>query len=247
MPHHYTCSKYDWSDLQKLYIDDGLTLTEIATRKNCSLYAVFYRMKQLNIPRRSCGSTRFGKLNSFYGKHHTEETKAKLRLTTFHHTKEAKARISKATSGQNNPMHGKAGFGGKKHKLETIEKMRVRYTPELRTIYSNTRKGENNGNWRGGTSLEPYNPDWYITVKQIRDRDSHICQLCSVPEIECFRALAVHHIDENKKNDNWDNLVSLCNSCHTLVTNSKDKKYWYVYFKEMISGRKREERRIRLL
>jgi group I intron endonuclease len=57
---------------------------------------------------------------SFKGKHHKDETKEKLRLLRIGDTssEETKAKISKATSGENNPMFGR------KHSPEAKEKMR---------------------------------------------------------------------------------------------------------------------------
>ena len=85
--------------------------------------------------------------------------------------------------------------------------------------------GENSSNWRGGTSFEPYPLDWTETLKKsIRERDKYLCQICSED------GNMVHHIDYDKKNCNPDNLVTLCNSCHSK-TNSK-RNYWIFYFQQ---------------
>lgn len=54
-----------------------------------------------------------GDKNPFYGKSHTDETKKKMKLNHAD------------ISGENNPMYGKSAWTGKKHKPETIEKMRM--------------------------------------------------------------------------------------------------------------------------
>lgn len=85
--------------------------------------------------------------------------------------------------------------------------------------------------WLGGISIEPYSPDFNQQIRdRIRVRDNFICQLCGVPELECDRRLAVHHIDYNKKNGEESNLISLCASCH-CKTNA-NRKYWTNYFQE---------------
>lgn len=47
------------------------------------------------------------------------------------------------------------------------------------------------------------------------------CRLCKVGDL---RVLAVHHLDENRKNNTLENLVWLCHNCHHLVHHYKDVK-----------------------
>ena len=49
----------------------------------------------------------------------------------------------------------------------------------------------------------------------IRKRDNYKCQICGIPQEECFKNLHVHHIDFNKSNCSPDNLITFCNSCHS--------------------------------
>ena len=71
---------------------------------------------------------------------------------------------------------------------------------------------------------------------KIRQRDNCQCQNCDMIEEEHIivygRVLDVHHIDYNKKNLKFDNLISLCQSCH-MRTNF-NRKYWQEYYKEKI-------------
>lgn len=48
------------------------------------------------------------------------------------------------------------------------------------------------------------------------------------PQTECIKKLSIHHIDYNKNNTNSNNLISLCNSCHSKT--NYNKKYWINYF-----------------
>ncbi len=91
------------------------------------------------------------------------------------------------------------------------------------------RRGSNNSNWRGGKSFEPYPIGWTRTFKeQIRRRDNYTCQICEVPEAECEKRHHVHHIDYDKKNIKPENLITLCNSCHTKT--NFHRNCWEKYF-----------------
>lgn len=84
--------------------------------------------------------------------------------------------------------------------------------------------GENNPNWRGGLSLEPYGPEFGDELKgEIKKRDNHTCQLCGVS-----KSLCVHHIDYDKKNNKSSNLITLCNRCNIKV--NSNRSCWIKYF-----------------
>lgn len=91
-------------------------------------------------------------------------------------------------------------------------------------------RGENCHFWKGGISYQPYPNNWTRTLKgNIRKRDNYTCQICS--KLQGDKTYAVHHIDYNKNNCNPDNLITLCNSCHTK-TNHK-REYWKEYFNNL--------------
>lgn len=54
-------------------------------------------------------------------------------------------------------------------------------------------------------------PDNYLNLirKAIFERDDNTCQLCRAKE-----KLLIHHIDLDDRNNNTDNLIVLCASCH---------------------------------
>ncbi len=89
-------------------------------------------------------------------------------------------------------------------------------------------RGSNNPFWRGGiTKKEKYAIDWTNTLRRsIRERDNYTCQLCG--EEQSDRAHAVHHIDYKKTNNNPDNLVTLCVSCHAKT--GVKRRYWVNFF-----------------
>ena len=88
--------------------------------------------------------------------------------------------------------------------------------------HARTHTGENHGNWRGG--YEPYyGPSWEPARRAARERDNYTCQDCGITEAELGKELDVHHIKRfgdfgrrrHAEANHLDNLVSLCNVCHT--------------------------------
>lgn len=78
--------------------------------------------------------------------------------------------------------------------------------------------GPKNHFWKGGIWPSKYPDEFTEQLKEeTRERDGRRCQRCYIPEIECQRLLDIHHIDGNKNNNKPENLISLCNSCHSFV------------------------------
>ena len=99
--------------------------------------------------------------------------------------------------------------------------------------YSEKNSGEKHFNWQGGISKEPYSFEFNKKLKkQIRQRDNFTCQECGYTEKQLGYHLSVHHIDYNKKNNNPENLICLCKSCHAQ-TNFK-RNDWINYFKNKV-------------
>lgn len=93
-------------------------------------------------------------------------------------------------------------------------------------------KGKNNALWNGGTSQKPYLFGWNIIRKKIRKRDNYICQLCGKKQEKTKKAFPVHHVDYNKENNLFNNLITLCYSCHGKTM--RDRKQWIKCFKEIM-------------
>lgn len=51
--------------------------------------------------------------------------------------------------------------------------------------------------------------------EQVRERDNHRCQICTIPEIALPRKLDVHHVE---RHDRIGCLISLCRQCHNKVS-----------------------------
>jgi len=153
------------------------------------------------------GKSGIGINNSFYGRKHTEESKAKMR----------KAHLGKKLT--------------EKHK----EKIRsYRHTKEARQKISDAQKGSINHFWQGGIFIDSYPIEFSNILKQeIRIRDNYTCQECGRVQEELGYSLCVHHIDYNKENNDFNNLVALCRSCHAKTGFSR--RDWTIYYKERIS------------
>lgn len=145
----------------------------------------------------------------------------------YKHTIMAKSKIS---------MAGEGRLLSEKTKAKMINASFKRWQdPEYRKKFNK----ENHFNWQGGKSFEPYGLEFNERLKeQIRKRDNYRCQECSKYQEDLFTKrgrkykLTIHHIDYNKKNNNSDNLISLCNGCH-IKTNFK-RKDWTKYFQQKI-------------
>jgi len=63
------------------------------------------------------------------------------------------------------------------------------------------------------------NSDYSEICQKIFKRDDNICQKCGEADLN----LIVHHIDKNDSNNEFTNLITLCNNCH-LDLHRPDKK-----------------------
>ena len=71
--------------------------------------------------------------------------------------------------------------------------------------HSELKKGKDNPNWNGGTSFAFYDR---IAKENLIQK----CCLCG-----SIKFLLVHHKDGNRKNNNLDNLMVVCKSCHAKI------------------------------
>lgn len=82
----------------------------------------------------------------------------------------------------------------------------ARMSNSLRTHHHANGFRENNSNWKGGVAK--------TEREAARRKKMHItaCEVCASTD-----RLEVHHVDENPKNNQNDNLVKLCYGCHKKV------------------------------
>jgi hypothetical protein len=159
-----------------------------------------------------------GVKNSMYGKRHSKDS------------------LNKISTNRRGKMMGDGNhnFGGLKEstkkKLSLAHKGK-KLTKETRLKMSLVRKGmgcgPTNPMWRGGKSFEEYCVEWTDDLKTlIKYRDGNKCL-----NPYCYKndsKIVVHHIDYDKKNCTFDNLISVCSSCNSRA--NKDRgwhKSWY--------------------
>lgn len=93
-------------------------------------------------------------------------------------------------------------------------------------------KGETNPAWCGGISKERHkNSEKYRRwLGEIRKRDGDMCIICGATKNG--KELATHHINYIKKDNRLENIVTLCQSCHSKTNYNREK--WIIYFKEKL-------------
>lgn len=90
--------------------------------------------------------------------------------------------------------------------------------------------------WRGGSSSKGYPNEFCKPLKKrIKIRDNYTCQACNSaypsPQLD------VHHIDQDTKNNNEINLVTLCRSCHSAVHGKSQKSNTKIrYYQSLLSN-----------
>lgn len=172
--------------------------------------------KQLDNGKRakSCGCARY-KLVSIarLGSKHSEEVRIKMSLT----------------------RRGKISW---KKGLIDIDSEETKNRKSIAT------KGERNANfgrfreysfgWQGGRSFEIY-PQEFKQIKQlILKRDDYTCQNTNCNH--SINELHVHHIDYDKQNNNPENLITLCHSCHSKTVGKNKRKYYTEFYQKIMEG-----------
>lgn len=85
-----------------------------------------------------------------------------------------------------------------------------------RPEHSNFMKGSNNPAWKDGISIKERSEEFSSELKKmIKDKYRWKCSRCGKHRKDVI--LHIHHIDQNKKNNNINNLIPLCILCHTRL------------------------------
>lgn len=175
-----------------------------------------------------------------YNKHHTKEALKKIGLSSkgnkhrlgSKHTKEARNKIRLGHIGK--PTWNK-GLSGNEY-LKHYKDGEIKSWNRGKTFEEDNRipSGENHPHWLGGISFEPYGLEFNKQLKEfIRKRDNYRCQECGFTQEQLKKKLDVHHIDFCKTNNNPNNLISLCKSCH--IQTNFNREEWTNYFQDKIS------------
>ena len=81
-----------------------------------------------------------------------------------------------------------------------------------------------------------YGPEFNDKLKkQVRARDNYACRICGKTEKELGKALDVHHIDFDKKNNTLWNLLALCPTCHIDTLRYRRSKLILARFRQIYS------------
>ena len=138
----------------------------------------------------------------------------------YKHTQEWKDNLSKRMMG-NMYRLGIKHTEEDKIKMSKAVRKNLDNNPETHRKLREATKGENNPNWKGGSSKIEFEKAFELSLSQwnklsikIRKRDNHICQYCGKSN-----SYVVHHILPRRiKIDNYpDNLIILCKNCHPKI------------------------------
>lgn len=85
-----------------------------------------------------------------------------------------------------------------------------------------------------------YNPDGQQKRREARESVGNKCIRCGSPSVP-GRILTTHHLDGDKSNDAWWNLLALCQVCHLQIQGKVDPEQpWMLehsdWFKPYIAG-----------
>ena len=122
---------------------------------------------------------------------------------------------------------------GKKHKEESKKKIRENCKGGNKTSFKKCHipwskgkeridiKREKNPNWQGGKSYQGYDRSEFNKrlKRAILKRDNYKCKICGRKK-DLFIPLDIHHLDQNKNNNDQDNLITLCHICHSKIHNN---------------------------
>lgn len=145
----------------------------------------------------------------FRGKKHTLETLTKLRGRK--RSEETKARIREGV--KNHPNRKGPKYWSEARKIAQDKRKGIPYKNSPRKRALKTKPVIKNG-------IE-YHPLWHEIRKLVYKRDSYHCLECGKhchnnTRIQC------HHIDYNPSNNDLENLITLCNSCHAKTNFRRD-------------------------
>jgi len=88
--------------------------------------------------------------------------------------------------------------------------------------------------WNAGTRDPDYRGVSYKIRKKILIRDDNRCQLCGIVKRDT-RRLNIHHIDWNHHNNKNTNLITLCESCHSMQQGHRES--WITFWKSYMNLR----------
>ena len=173
------------------------------------------------------------------GQHHSEGTKQKIREANIGKTAWNKGKTdiySEETLNKIREARAKQTFSEESinKKSETMKKQWADpIIKEKRIKNAYFKKGKEHPDWIDGSSFEPYGIEFNKKFKKlIKDRDFNVCQ---TPGCINTEGLCVHHIDYDKKNNNPENLITLCRSCHSKTNDRNKRQYFTEYYNNILT------------
>lgn len=167
-------------------------------------------LKKMSDARKGVVPWNAGKTDAF-----SEETIERIRqnkmghktgMTGKRHTTDSKIKMSLGNKGKI------PWIAGKHHTSETIEKIRIKVS------------GPNSPCWKGGISKGEYCDVWVDQEykDEIKKWDNYECQNPYCRKIS--ERLCIHHINYNKLDCHFSNLITVCISCNARA--NFHRKYW---------------------
>lgn len=97
-------------------------------------------------------------------------------------------------------------------------------------------KGKNHPHFNNWSSREPYGKEFSPQLKEfIRNKYGRKCVECHHLEKQLGYKLHIHHIDFNKQNNKFNNLVPLCRACHSQT--NFNRVDWTKYFQNITKNK----------
>lgn len=168
-------------------------------------------------------------IHGMLGKHQSKKFKTALGLRRkgTKHTEAAKQLNREKHLGKVNPRKGKKDidYYGIERAIKIAENNSLKHI--------GLQAKEKHPNWKGGISYLPYSSDFTCYLKTfVRERDNFICQECGKTEEQEGQVLRVHHIDYDKMNCSFYNLILLCKSCHSKTNYKRDD--WMKHYRDRV-------------
>jgi hypothetical protein len=113
------------------------------------------------------------------------------------------------------------------------KKLNEEQRKHLSLVHIGLQAGDKHPNWQGGISKHKYGNGWSRTRRRlVRERDHDICQFCFINLTDTKTRSSIHHIDYDKQNSNFNNLILLCHKCNCRVNFNRD--YWTAHFQSIM-------------
>jgi len=213
--------------LRTQYIDNGFSMQMIADISGCTAATILHWLRKFDIPRR--GGSEAIKLSHDKGRHNrVVDDELKHKLSEGVKAAYARGDYDKEEYRQRRSETMKRLWA--EGVFDHVGPMRSEWIKSAWASGKLNGNMENNSNWRGGLSFEPYTPKFNEEFKQsIRERDNYTCGICWLP------GKSVHHINYVKKDTNLENCIILCKSCHGVTNHNRD--YWQPRLSALMEAR----------